>query len=284
MVKEFMGAAIMGPSNGSAIMARRGGTVKKTVKKPVKKTVKKKSGTVVKKTAKKGVKKAGKGDFGPNRQVWLPGQGAEWLDGTMIGDRGFDPLGLAKPAEYEQIELDALDQNSAKNPSGRVIGKFVPDKTTVTTETLQPYNEVFDINRFRECELIHGRWCMVATLGALTAEAATGVSWVDAGKVELEGAQYLGLDLPYTVGQLVAIEVLLMGYIEIARSSELDNEKRCYPGGRFDPFGLADDPADAERLKLAEIKHSRLAMVAFFLFGVEALFQDNTSPLEAIGF
>jgi len=37
---------------------------------------------------------------------------------------------------------------------------------------------VFDIQRFRECELIHGRWCMLATLGALVAELTTGVSWV----------------------------------------------------------------------------------------------------------
>jgi light-harvesting complex II chlorophyll a/b binding protein 4 len=33
------------------------------------------------------------------RQLWLPNtQPPEWLDGSMIGDRGFDPLGLAKPA------------------------------------------------------------------------------------------------------------------------------------------------------------------------------------------
>ena len=43
---------------------------------------------------------------------------------------------------------------------------------------VQPYNEVFDVQRFRECELIHGRWCMMATLGAVVAELNTGVSWV----------------------------------------------------------------------------------------------------------
>ena len=34
------------------------------------------------------------------------------------------------------------------------------------------------MQRFRECELIHGRWCMMATLGAIVAELNTGVSWV----------------------------------------------------------------------------------------------------------
>ena len=60
------------------------------------------------------------------RLVWFPkAQPPEWLDGTMIGDRGFDPLGFAKPAEYLQFDLDSLDQNLAKNVSGDIIGTRV---------------------------------------------------------------------------------------------------------------------------------------------------------------
>jgi len=193
------------------------------------------------------------------------------LDGTLPGDRGFDPLGLAKPVEYLQIDVDSLDQNLDNNKAGQVVGSFSPVVDQVSEQRLQPYSEVFGLARFRECELIHGRWAMMATLGCVIAEANTGVSWVDAGKVELDGATYFGFTLPFSISQLVWIEVLAMGGVEFFRNTELDTEKRCYPGGYFDPLGLADDPDRAFKLKEAEIKHARLAMVAFLGFGVQAL-------------
>ena len=61
------------------------------------------------------------------------------------------------------------------------------------------HSQVFGLERFRETELIHGRWAMLATLGVVVAEGTTGVAWQDAGKVELDGTSYLGLSLPFTV-------------------------------------------------------------------------------------
>ncbi|XP_027334802.1 chlorophyll a-b binding protein CP29.3, chloroplastic [Abrus precatorius] len=208
-----------------------------------------------------------------DRLVWFPGaQPPEWLDGTMIGDRGFDPFGFAKPAEYLQFELDSLDQNLAKNVAGDVIGTRL-EVSEVKSTPFQPYSEVFGLQRFRECELIHGRWAMLGALGALAVEALTGVAWQDAGKVELvEGASYLGLPLPFSLTTLIWIEVILIGYIEFQRNAELDPEKRLYPGGKFfDPLGLANDPEEKARLQLAEIKHSRLAMVVFLIFAIQAV-------------
>lgn len=189
----------------------------------------------------------------------------------MVGDRGFDPFGLGKPAEYLQFDYDSLDQNLAKNLAGDVIGARFED-TDVQPTPLQPYTEVFGLQRFRECELIHGRWAMLGTVGALSVEALTGVAWQDAGKVELvEGSSYLGLPLPFSITSLIWIEVLLVGYIEYQRNAELDPEKRLYPGGKyFDPLGLAEDPDTKASLQLAEIKHARLAMVAFLAFVVQA--------------
>jgi light-harvesting complex II chlorophyll a/b binding protein 4 len=53
---------------------------------------------------------------------------------------------------------------------------------------------------------------------------------VDAGKVELDGASYLGLSLPFSLTQLIWIEVILVGGAEFYRNSELDSERRIYPG------------------------------------------------------
>ncbi|PKD78312.1 hypothetical protein CWS33_30935, partial [Escherichia coli] len=98
--------------------------------------------------------------------------------------------------------------------------------------------------KFREGDFIGGWWAMLAALAALSVEWLTGVTWQDAGKVELvEGSSYLGQPLPFSITTLIWIEVLVIGYIEFQRNAELDPEKRLYPGGQFfDPLGLASDP------------------------------------------
>ena len=55
---------------------------------------------------------------------------------------------------------------------------------------------------------------------------------VDAGKVELDGAQYLGFTLPFSISQLVWIEALLVGGAEVYRNGATDLEERIYPGAR----------------------------------------------------
>eukprot|EP01026_Neomeris_dumetosa_P042663 TRINITY_DN355_c0_g1_i1.p1 TRINITY_DN355_c0_g1~~TRINITY_DN355_c0_g1_i1.p1 ORF type:complete len:290 (-),score=27.82 TRINITY_DN355_c0_g1_i1:289-1158(-) len=233
-----------------------------------------KSGTVRKPTPSVGGRSGGAGyrKF-TGDALWLPNTTRpDWLDGSLPGDRGFDPIGLGKPSEYLQVGLDDNDINAPVNKAGGVIGSFKESSELVSEENkLQPYKDVFGLERFRECELIHGRWAMLACLGCVVAEGVTGVSWVEAGKVELDGAQYFNLDLPFSLTQLVWIEVILVGGAEIYRNTQLDPVKRCYPGGIFDPLKLASDDSErAFKLKEAEIKHARLAMVAFLGYAVQA--------------
>eukprot|EP01025_Chloroclados_australasicus_P046420 TRINITY_DN5121_c1_g1_i1.p2 TRINITY_DN5121_c1_g1~~TRINITY_DN5121_c1_g1_i1.p2 ORF type:complete len:275 (-),score=40.30 TRINITY_DN5121_c1_g1_i1:261-1085(-) len=234
---------------------------------PAKKTAKKAPSTGTIRTGGAGYKKFS-GD-----SLWLPNTSRpDWLDGSLPGDRGFDPLSLGKPTEYLQVDVDQNDINAAVNKAGGVIGSFQGEQQLVSeVNRLQPYNDVFGLERFRECELIHGRWAMLACLGCIVAEGVTGVSWVEAGKVELDGAQYFNFQLPFTITQLVWIEAILVGGAEIYRNTELDPVKRCYPGGIFDPLKLASDDSERSfRLKEAEIKHARLAMVAFLGYAVQA--------------
>jgi len=255
------------PQFGKASTAAKKPATRQTSAKPV--TVKK-AGTVSTGTRKGGVGyRKYQGDA-----LWLPNTTRPgWLDGSLPGDRGFDPLGLARPSDFVQIGVDENDINAAKNFKAGVDGTFQAQPDQVTETRLAPYSEVFGLQRFRECELIHGRWAMLACLGAIVAEATTGVSWAEAGKVELDGATYAGFSLPFSITQLVWIEAILVGGAEIYRNTELDPEKRLYPGGFFDPLGLAsdNDPDKVFRLKTAEIKHGRLAMVSFLGYGVQAL-------------
>ena len=59
-----------------------------------------------------------------------------------VGDRGFDPLGLSKPVEYLQYDVDGLDQNLPKNRPGAMVGTFTPSVDQVSQDSLQPYSEV----------------------------------------------------------------------------------------------------------------------------------------------
>uniref|UniRef100_UPI0032E93920 ACPII-2 n=1 Tax=Chroomonas placoidea TaxID=173977 RepID=UPI0032E93920 len=154
------------------------------------------------------------------------------LDGSYVGDVGFDPLG---------------------------------------------FSDVFDIRVLREAELKHGRIAMLATLGMVVQDAYT-FPFFD--KVLPIPAH----DVIVKSGGMSQI-LLWTSFAEIFGGIALFQTiqgKRAPGDYSFDPLNLsANDLEKRERYALAEIKHSRLAMLAFSGM-VHQYFITNQGVIEQI--
>ncbi|KAL4439501.1 hypothetical protein ABPG77_008830 [Micractinium sp. CCAP 211/92] len=178
------------------------------------------------------------------------GQALSYLDGSLPGDFGFDPLGLS-------------------DPEG--AGGFI------TPEWLA-YSEV-----------IHGRWAMLGAAGFLAPEilASAGVIpatpeeavWFRSGVIPPAGQYGKYWVDPYT---LFWIEAILMNFAELKRWQDFKNPgsqakqyflgleavlggsgNPAYPGGQFfNMFNLGKTPEAMKKLQTNEIRNGRLAMIA----------------------
>ena len=147
------------------------------------------------------------------------------------------------------------------------------------------------VEKYRANELIHARWAMLGAAGTIIPEGLQangaelrGATWFDApfelansGSLTYFAVPWGIITNPLPLVAVGAINVALIAAVERYRasgegpagyspgvgkfdSSVFDGLDPLYPGGPFDPLGLADDPETFEELKVKEIKNGRLAM------------------------
>merc|ERR1712050_368343 len=155
---------------------------------------------------------------------------------------------------------------------------------------------------YRQAELQHARWAMLAVAGILVqAMVKPDIGFMDAGKFIAENST-----IPY--GTLLVIQLYLMSWVEGRRWQDIrkpgstvepsgnffgfesalsGSDDLGYPGGAFDPMGLsthasgASNNSQLEELKLKEIKNGRLAMLAYVGFSC-AYVSTGKGPIEAL--
>jgi light-harvesting complex I chlorophyll a/b binding protein 3 len=197
-----------------------------------------------------------------------------YLDGSLPGDFGFDPLGLTDPT----------------NSGGFVNPQWL-----------------------QYSEIIHARWAMLGAAGCIAPEVlakfqpgfpeATNVVWFASGVIPPAG----GYKEYWTDSvSLFYVEAVLMNFAELKRLQDFRNpgsqgkqyflglEKvlggsgnPAYPGGQwFNLLNLGKTEAEMNKLKLNEIMNGRLAMLAMFGYGAQAVitrqgpFQNLLDHLE----
>jgi len=174
------------------------------------------------------------------------------LDGSMLGDVGFDPFG------FSTVPV---------GPWFKGVGK-------------ERMGELGNLAWYREAELIHGRIAQLAVLGFIGPGlfgTLPGNDWTGKDAYSYTNPVEAFFKVP---GEALLQIFLFMTFLEIRRIKIISEEGRDYqPGdlrigqgkGRYNPFKLNYSPEQYEEKRLQELKHCRLAMVGIFGLWAQAL-------------
>jgi len=176
---------------------------------------------------------------------WLPRPAA--LDGSMVGDVGFDPF-----------YLSSIQKNFA--------GFVQPPQWEDQGEGIAT------LYWMREAELKHGRICMLAWFGWVAADGGFGFPLrfpADIYDVAHVPSSYMAHDVMVEQGSL-GFMLLAIGFVEVVCGAVLVQVSKGESDREAGDFGLdplkfleGKDKKDVDRMKLAELKNARLAMLAF---------------------
>jgi light-harvesting complex I chlorophyll a/b binding protein 1 len=167
------------------------------------------------------------------------------LDGSMVGDVGFDPFYLS---------------SIPKDFSGFIQPPQWEEKSIPTLYWM------------REAELKHGRVCMMAWFGWVAADGGFGFPLRFPGEiysVESIPTSYDAHDILVSQGSMGFL-LLVAGLLEVCSGAVLvevakgDNDREAGDFG-LDPLSFLKGKSEDEvnRMKLRELKNGRLAMLAF---------------------
>jgi light-harvesting complex II chlorophyll a/b binding protein 2 len=233
---------------------------------------------------------------GPDRPKYLgslSGETPSYLTGEFPGDYGWDTAGLsADPATFARFRK--IELIHARWAMLGALGCVTPE---LLAKNGVPFGEsavwfkagtaIFaedGLNYLGNPNLVHAQ-SILATLGFQVRDESSGAADMPGAGAGLRGSglhespcaalcTLSATDVHCTRPPPTHPQLVVMGLAESYRANGegpggfaegLDSD---YPGGPFDPLGLADDPDTLAELKVKEIKNGRLAM--FSMFGCES--------------
>eukprot|EP00227_Mantoniella_beaufortii_P014043 CAMPEP_0197590976 /NCGR_PEP_ID=MMETSP1326-20131121/12406_1 /TAXON_ID=1155430 /ORGANISM="Genus nov. species nov., Strain RCC2288" /LENGTH=332 /DNA_ID=CAMNT_0043156297 /DNA_START=51 /DNA_END=1049 /DNA_ORIENTATION=+ len=190
--------------------------------------------------------------YGNDRKLYLPGgllsldtDVPSYLNGSLAGDYGFDPLKLGEDGKIEKYRIAEVIH--ARWAMLAIPGMLIPEALGIPGGVWTETGKVFLDGEAGRPELLQNPILFAGIQIVLLAAVEgyrSGAAAPPGGFVPFKG------DFD---------------------SSAFDGLDPINPGGPLDFFGVASTPEDLALLKVKEIKNGRLAMVAMLGFFVQAL-------------